>query len=157
MSLFIITYLIFKLYIVLFCEMSCKMLVSPFKELKVGEQLCNVYNVPGDGDCFFHCLSLNIHGDFNNTGIFRNLICGSVYNNWSDWAEKVSIYHSQYMTRDLYFEGMINGRWWATACDIEAASNLLDTTINVWLKGIDQQNNRVEILPIAPGGRIGRF
>ena len=133
------------------------MLVSPFKELNVGEQLCNVYNEPGDGDCFFHCLSLNIHGDLNNTGIFRNLICGSVYSNWLDWAEKVSIFHSPYMTRDRYFEGMIEGHWWASACEIEAASSLLDTTINVWLKGIDQQNNRVKILPIEPTGRVGRF
>ena len=94
------------------------------------DQLFDVYNVPGDIDCFFHCLSFGIHGDFNSTGIFRNLICGSVYNIWSDWAEKVNICHSPNMTKELYFEAMINGHWWATACEFEAASNLLDTTIN---------------------------
>ena len=106
------------------------MTVPRFKELKINEQQFDVYNVPGDGDCFFHCLSLSIHGDFKRTGIFRNLICGSVYNNWSDWGEKVNICHSPNMTKELYFEAMINEHWWATACEIEAASNLLDKTIN---------------------------
>lgn len=38
-----------------------------------------VYDVPGDGSCFFHCLSLAIHGDIGWSHMYRHLICRYIY------------------------------------------------------------------------------
>ena len=56
---------------------------------------------------------------------------------------------SSNMTRELYFEAVLNGHWWATACEIEAASNLLDTTINRVEKRSDSSRSRHSVVDSA--------
>ena len=38
-----------------------------------------IYSVPADGNCFFHSLSLLIHGDLRNSFFFRNIILCIVF------------------------------------------------------------------------------
>ena len=92
-----------------------------------------IQNVPGDGSCFFHCLSGFINGDFLHTQFYRDGICKFIYLNWDQWSEKVSIYHRCGLTQELYKFSMIMNRGWATTCEIEAAVNLLGIHVNVWL------------------------
>lgn len=94
-----------------------------------------IHNVPGDGNCFFHCLSFLNHGDLSHSTMYRNLVCGMIHENWLDWSEKVSIFHSTLMSRDDYEDGMLNSNWFASACEVEAASILLNSEINIWLIG----------------------
>ena len=49
--------------------------------------------VPGDGNCFFHCLSLSLHGNFSKTSFYRNLICSHIARNWDIWRDLVSLSH----------------------------------------------------------------
>ena len=92
-----------------------------------------IYSVPGDGNCFFHSLSLLIHGNPKNRFFFRNMICNHITNNWSLWEEKVLRTHHSRMTHDMYVRTMVQGSGWATSTEIEVASICFDIKINVWL------------------------
>jgi hypothetical protein len=91
-----------------------------------------IYSVPGDVNCFFHSLSLLIHGDLKNSFFFRNIICNHIAQNWSLWEEKVLRTHHSRMTHDMYVRTMVQGSGWATATEIEVASICFDLKINVW-------------------------
>ena len=91
-----------------------------------------IYPVPGDGDCFFHSLSLLVHGDLKNSFFFRNIICNHIAHNWSSWEQKVLRTHHSRMTHDMYVRTMVQGRDWATSTEIEVASILFNIQINVW-------------------------
>ena len=41
-----------------------------------------IYDVPGDGQCFFHALSLAITGNLSQSLVYRSLICSEIYNNF---------------------------------------------------------------------------
>lgn len=53
----------------------------------------NLFNVPGDGNCFFHRISLAFYGHINNTENYRNTICTYVYENWEMFQEMVMLMH----------------------------------------------------------------
>jgi hypothetical protein len=40
------------------------------------------YSVPGDGNCFFHSLSLLKNGNTTNSSFYRNIICTHIIHNW---------------------------------------------------------------------------
>ena len=37
--------------------------------------------VPGDGNCFFHCLSVVVNGDFSRSIQYRHIVYRTIYNN----------------------------------------------------------------------------
>ena len=84
-----------------------------------------VQDVPPDGNCFFHCLSHAVARNFDNSQMFRNLICQRIVNAWDYWQNKVQMYHGHAMSLDVYKTGMMDGNWWAHASEIEAAYYLL--------------------------------
>ena len=93
-----------------------------------------IQNVPGDGSCFFNCLSGFINGDFLHTQFYRDGICKFIYSvNWDQWSENISVYHRCGLTQELYKFSIIMNRGWATNCEIETAVNLLGIHVNVWL------------------------
>ena len=47
----------------------------------------DLLNVPGDGDCFFHCLSLALVGDS------PAVVWKYIFENWSQWKEKAEAGH----------------------------------------------------------------
>ena len=103
---------------------------------KISIQNCDyqVENVPGDGNCFFHCLSMAFYGNFSRSDVLRYTICQTILNNWKQWENKVEIFHGPQITHQKYRTSMLELNDWAASCEIEAASQLFDCTINVWLK-----------------------
>ena len=99
-----------------------------------------VHNVPGDGSCLFHALSLQLCGSYEQTRELRKTICAYIVTNWENWCQKVSIYHSPSKTKYHYFSEMVEGNGWGTACEIEAAAQILGLKISVWLAGTNQNN-----------------
>ena len=53
-----------------------------YNTVTINEIKMKSLNVPGDGNCFFHSLSLSINGDFEQTHYYRLLICNYILNNW---------------------------------------------------------------------------
>ncbi len=93
--------------------------------------------VPGDGNCFFHSLSLAKHDDFSMGTHYRNLICTHIFENWETWVPSVLLSHGQsFTTADIYWNHMLDKHGWATATEIQAACALLNINISVWLRGI---------------------
>lgn len=61
--------------------------------LTILSQAFNVYDVPGDGNCLFHSISLSLHGNFHHSWEYRRRVCEFVSNNWAQWEEKVLLCH----------------------------------------------------------------
>ena len=99
-----------------------------------------IQNVPGDGNCFFHCLSLKMFGDCKNSSNIRTNTCGFVLQNWASMENKVKLHHS-ITNRAQYAQSMIYRNGYATACEIEAASIYYQREINIWLR--NTQNNQI--------------
>ena len=93
------------------------------------------YNVPGDGDCFFHCLSVLNTGDISCSAKYRNDICFEIYTNVDKYISSVHLYHGENIDKENYAFCMINNKGWATSCEIEVADNVLGKTITIWLCG----------------------
>ena len=53
----------------------------PSKLTYVDNNLFLSYSVPGDGNCFFHSLSLLINGNTTNSSFYRNIICAHIIHN----------------------------------------------------------------------------
>ena len=94
-----------------------------------------VQNVPGDGNCFFHCLSLASGLNLTDSYLLRNSICGYVVENWEEWKDEVALYSDDRNTKQAYCIEMLNARGWATTSEIRVAAVLLNCRIKVWLKG----------------------
>ncbi len=93
--------------------------------------------VPGDGNCFFHSLSLAKHDDFSMGTHYRNLNCTSL-KNWETWGSFSTIvtWSVINLQPDIYWNHMLDKHGWATATEIQAACALLNINISVWLRGI---------------------
>ncbi|CAG2201780.1 unnamed protein product [Mytilus edulis] len=83
-----------------------------------------IYDVPGDGKCFFSSLSLAINGDFSQKHVYRSLSCSEMYNNFYIYEDILKLSHYNNITRDIYLQTMVNGRGWATSCEISMASKI---------------------------------
>ena len=92
------------------------------------------YSVPGDGNFFFHSLSLLKNGNTTNSSFYRHIICTHILHNWQIWEDKIFHSHTNNMTVELYQQHMINRNGWATAMELQAAANLFGLNINIWLQ-----------------------
>jgi len=96
----------------------------------------DAFDVPGDGNCSFHCISLAIHGNIFKATFYRKLICKTIFDNWDDWKDYALLCHDlESSSSSAYFENMVTGNGWATACEVQAASLLLECSIVTWLRG----------------------
>ncbi|CAC5413966.1 unnamed protein product [Mytilus coruscus] len=102
-----------------------------------------IYDVPGDGNCFFSSLSLAINGDFSQKQIYRSLSCSEIYNNFYIYEDTLRLSHYNNITRDIYLQTMVNGKGWATSCEISIASNITQSNINIWIQGTNLANETV--------------
>ena len=124
-------------------ELSLQSVPGLQNVMKIGDLLYNVINVPGDGDCFFHCLSILNNGDISCSTKYRNDICYEVYNNFDKYISLVHLHHGENMDREKYAFCMLHYKGWATSCEIGVAADLLGKTITVWLCG---ENSKKEII-----------
>ena len=94
-------------------------------------------HVPGDGDWFFYCLSLFLGGNICNAKNLRRLICLHIYNNWCNWNDLVEASHDigTVSNKDDYWKRMAETKEYATQCEVRAACEIYDMSINVWLQG----------------------
>ena len=63
----------------------------------------SIFDVPADGNCFFHCLSVSIFGNFEKTGSLRTMICSYIVENWQLWEDKVSACHDPRMNLQILY------------------------------------------------------
>ena len=61
----------------------------------------DLLNVPGDGDCFFHCLSLALVGDSSETSNYRYVFWKYIFENWCQWKEKAEAGHEIKSVSDI--------------------------------------------------------
>ena len=50
--------------------------------IKIENEDFLIYDVPGDGQSFFHALSLATTGNLSQSLVYRSLICSEIYNNF---------------------------------------------------------------------------
>ena len=91
-------------------------------------------DVPGNGDCFFSCLSVCLTGTAVQARHYRHHICMYIYNNWENWAHLASMYHTV-NTKENYYTRMMDTHEFATGCEVKAASMCFQRTIAIWLRG----------------------
>ena len=62
------------------------------------------YNVPGDGDCFFHCMTLATHHILHESAHihYRESICSHIYHNWENFLHLLPSFHDTSMTKQWY-------------------------------------------------------
>ena len=122
--------------------------VAPFANLSswqscqtnILDRWFRLYSVPGDGDCFFHCISLALSGKLEETATIRAQICGYVVRHWVQFSDQVHLYHDQSTTIGSYQNYMLHGHGWATQCEIKVASLLTNCKILIYLS--DPKTNR---------------
>ena len=111
------------------------LLLSEGSEIIEGTEYLT-HRVPGDGNCFFSCLSLALNGDFSQSQNYRNLICQGIVQNWDIFGAFATMTHDLPSPQvSLYWMHMIDGNGWAGACEVKMACNILGTNITIWLKG----------------------
>ncbi len=117
------------------------MTISPTQEtaqhpINPAELDFHLLNVPPDGDCFFHCMSLALIGDFSHTSLYRVQICRFVYDSWDDYKPIAEASHDigSVNNKYAYWTRMATTREYATQCEIQAASALFKCNITVWLQ-----------------------
>ena len=95
-----------------------------------------VTNVPGDGNCLFHCLSLALHDNRSYVHIFRQVISGAVAHEWDFYKNMTEQSHAkQFLSANDYLFHMLVQNAWGTACEINAASKVLKANIVTFLQG----------------------
>ena len=117
---------------------------------------CEILDVPGDGNCFFHCLSLFLYGDFHQSHNLRGSICRHIFENWAQWENVVQNSHYGGIDQTLYYIDMLYNQDWATSSEVIAATHILQISITVWLKGTAKREGQmVDILtPRTYGGDL---
>jgi len=94
-----------------------------------------VQNVPGDGNCFFHCVSLAFFGNLSHSHQLRQEICSNIAENWFLWEDTVAAYQENMPTRLSYVNFMLSRHGFATTAEIMSAADVLQCKFNVWLEG----------------------
>jgi hypothetical protein len=59
--------------------------------IKIENEDFLIYDVPGDGQCFFHALSLAITGNLSESLVYRSLICSEIYNNFDFYEDQLTL------------------------------------------------------------------
>ena len=93
-----------------------------------------VQDFPGDGSCFFHCLSVAIGGGLVDSQMLRNVICSFILQNWQETESQVNLFHDGINYKQQYSHKMIEQNGWATSAEITAAAKVLKCQINIWYK-----------------------
>ena len=109
---------------------------GPHSLQTIQDTVFTVWQVPGDGNCFFHALSLALYGNFFRSNYLRTLICTNVIENWDVWQDLALLSHDVAMNTPIrYHQHMMLKNGWATACEIKVACILLDVNIATYVEG----------------------
>jgi hypothetical protein len=61
--------------------------------IKIENEDFLIYDVPGDGQCFFHALILAITSNLSQSLVYRSLICSEIYNNFDFYEDQLKLSH----------------------------------------------------------------
>jgi hypothetical protein len=59
--------------------------------IKIENEDFLIYDVPGDGQCFFHVLILAITSNLSQSLVYRSLICSEIYNNFDFYEDQLKL------------------------------------------------------------------
>jgi hypothetical protein len=105
-------------------------------KIKIESEDFLIYDVPGDGQCFFHAHSLAITGNLSHSLVYRSLICSEIYN-FDFYEDQLKLSHHSNISRHVYRNKMVHG----SSTEISVATRILQSNINIWLQGRDGHNN----------------
>ena len=105
--------------------------------IKIESEYFLIYDVPGDGQCFFHALSLAITGNLSQSLVYRLLVCSEIYNKFDFYEDQLKLSHHSNISRHSYRNKMDHGNQWATSTKISVATRILQSNINIWLQERD--------------------
>lgn len=119
---------------------AVKISVNSSDIISIESNSFSVHNVPSDGECFFHALSLGTVGNFTNSNMYRLLICQQIYDNFNIYKDQILMCHENIATSQQYQNSMVFGSEYATSCEIGVACRIMNTNINIWLQGRNDKN-----------------
>jgi hypothetical protein len=59
--------------------------------IKIESEDFLIYDVPGDGQCFFHALSLASTGNLSQSLVYRSLIYSEIYSNFDFYEDQLKL------------------------------------------------------------------
>jgi hypothetical protein len=77
--------------------------------IKIESEDFLIYDVPGDGQRFFHALSLAITGNLSQSLVYRSLICSEIYNKFDFYEDQLKLSHHSNISRHEYLNKMVHG------------------------------------------------
>lgn len=86
-------------------------------------------HTPGDGDCFYHCLSISLFGNFNASQVLRQITARQVKDDWG----KISPFLPGENKMAYFFQHVKPGVM-ATAVQMQAAAVALSILIVIDVK-----------------------
>ena len=96
----------------------------------------SVRNVPGDGDCLFHCLSLALYENISHARFHRHLIANVVASKWDNFKHMAEECHGKtFLSANDYLYHMLVDKAWVTACEINAATAIFKRNVSTFLQG----------------------
>ena len=122
-------------------QFNSELILPPHGNVMIDNHNFSVYEVPGDGSCFFHALSLGLHGNFSASLQYRSSVCKQIYNNFMTYKSLIDLCHDNIKSPHEYWNGMVVGSQYATSCEIMAACSVLNVNINILVQGLDSQRN----------------
>ena len=81
------------------------------------DKIFQVHNVPGDGNCFFYCLSLALHDNFSMSSAYGKMICNHIVENWHSFENHMEI--QQYGSSSVNYNQMSLENDFASSCELK--------------------------------------
>ena len=78
-------------------------------KIKIESEDFLIYDVPGDGQCFFHAISLATTGNVSQSLVYKSLICSEIYNNFDFYENQLKLSHHSNISRHAYRNKMVHG------------------------------------------------
>ena len=104
--------------------------------LSIKDRMYKVQDVPGDGNCFFHCLSLCLFGDISRSKELKRKVCLHIASEWDSFKDRMALYHDEkFANTERYLSKMIERNGWVTALEVRVASEMLGLQLRIYTQG----------------------
>ena len=116
-------------------ELSVPHLATPCLYKSETEPLGNpseIYNIKGDGNCFFRAVAYAVSGDEENHEVFRSMITSFIRN--EDSVNLKGIIQNKTPDQYVTESDMESNGVWASEVEIFVAAALINATVNVYSK-----------------------
>nr|WAK75202.1 MAG: RNA-dependent RNA polymerase [Nairoviridae sp.] len=107
------------------------------------ESLFEIHNVPADGDCFFHCVSLHLSGGKMSVQQVKNIILSYALRNWEELGEPKTFYG----TSAEYAREFSSPGYWGGSVEAEILNRAYGMPILIWSSEDVLHSTRVRFWP----------